>query len=49
MVRVAWEGQDVRLKGAISNFMVKAQRWNKEVFGNVFAKKKLVMAKLLGT
>ena len=49
VVMVAWEGQDVRLKGAISNFMVKAQRWNKEVFGNVFAKKKLVMAKLLGT
>ena len=49
MVRAAWKGQDVRLKGAISEFTVKAQRLNKEVFGNVFAKKKLIMARLLGT
>ena len=49
MVRATWERQDVRLKDAISDFMVKARRWNKEVFGNVFAKKKLIMARLLGT
>ena len=49
VVKAAWEGQDVRLKGAILDFMVKAWRWNKEVFGNVFAKKKLIMARLLGT
>ena len=48
VVRAAWEGQDVRLKGAILDFTVKAQRWNKEVFGNVFAKKNLIMAKLVG-
>ena len=49
VVRATWEGQDVRLKGAILDFTVKAQRWNNEVFGNVFDKKKKITAKLLGT
>ncbi|XP_023883345.1 uncharacterized protein LOC111995659 [Quercus suber] len=29
VVRTAWEGQDISLKGAISDFTAKAQRWNK--------------------
>lgn len=33
---------------AISAFSSLAQVWNKEVFGNVFAKKRRLMARLLG-
>lgn len=33
----------------MSNFKSKALRWNKEVFGNVFARMKQIMARLLGT
>ena len=49
VVRATWEGQDIRLKGAILDFTVKAQRWNNEVFRNVFDKKKKITAKLLDT
>ncbi|KAL4609882.1 hypothetical protein ACB092_08G013100 [Castanea dentata] len=49
VVRAAWTSQDIRLKGAISNFILKAQKWNKDVFGNVFVRKKKIMARLLGT
>ena len=48
IVREAWAGQDDRLDGAISSFKAKALRWNKEVFGNVFVRKKQIMARLLG-
>ena len=37
------------LMGAVTRFTHKALTWNKEVFGNIFAKKKLIMARLLGT
>lgn len=40
MVRAAWIGQEVSLKGAISDFILKAQKWNKDVFGNIFVRKK---------
>jgi len=45
-VRDAWSGHEENLVGAISNFSTKAQRWNKEVFGNVFIRKKQIMARL---
>lgn len=49
VVRNAWASKEGNLAGAISNFTTKAQRWNKEVFGNVFIRKKQIMARLLGT
>ena len=49
LVREAQIGQDANLLDTISYFTSKAQRWNKEVFGNVFARKKNIMARLLGT
>ncbi|XP_075655268.1 uncharacterized protein LOC142625513 [Castanea sativa] len=49
IVREAWAGKDSDMDGAIKNFTSRAQRWNKEVFGNVFAKKKQLLARLLGT
>ncbi|KAL4638398.1 hypothetical protein ACB092_03G143700 [Castanea dentata] len=48
IVRDAWEGQGVRLADATSDFVNKAKIWNREVFGNVFAKKKRIMARLGG-
>ena len=33
---------------AITEFVVLARIWNKEVFGNIFWKKKNLMARLLG-
>lgn len=49
IVREAWIGKEANLAGTIIGFIVKAQRWNKEVFGNVFNRKKQIMAKLMGT
>lgn len=49
IVRESWSGLDDGLEGAINNFKTKAMSWNKEVFGNVFVKKKQIMARLLGT
>lgn len=40
--------ENAKLAGAISDFTVKVQRWNKEVFGNVFLRKKKIMARLQG-
>ncbi|XP_065629087.1 uncharacterized protein LOC111990897 [Quercus suber] len=48
LVRESWNGQEANLPEAISVFTSKAQRWNKEVFGNVFKRKRIVMARLLG-
>ena len=48
LVREAWNGQDPNLPDAISVFTSKALRWNKDVFGNVFTRKKTIMARLLG-
>lgn len=36
------------LQGAINTFSVEAKRWNKEHFGNVFEKKRRIMARLNG-
>ncbi|XP_050273143.1 uncharacterized protein LOC126716155 [Quercus robur] len=48
VVRDAWASREGNLAEAISNFKTKAQRWNKEVFGNVFLRKKKNLARLLG-
>ena len=37
------------LNGAISGFTNKARKWNAEVFGNLFARKRRVLARLNGT
>lgn len=49
IVRESWAGKEADLAGAIINFTLKAQSWNKEVFGNVCVRKKQIMARLLGT
>ena len=49
IVRDSWAGMEYDLMGAVTRFTHKALTWNKEVFGNIFAKKKLIMARLLGT
>nr|XP_023870330.1 uncharacterized protein LOC111982945 [Quercus suber] len=49
VVRDAWAGQDDNLPMAISGFTLKVQKWNKEVFGNVYAKKRQIMARFLST
>ena len=48
IVREAWP-EGVPLKVATTNFTRKAKKWNYEVFGNLFARKKRVLAKLNGT
>ena len=49
MVRDAWADREGNLAEAISSFKTKAQCWNREVFGNVFIRKKNILARLLGT
>ncbi|XP_023917015.1 uncharacterized protein LOC112028551 [Quercus suber] len=49
VVRDAWAEREGNLSEAINNFKDKAQRWNREVFGNIFIRKKNVLARLLGT
>ena len=49
VVRDAWADKEGDLAEAISIFKTKAQRWNREVFGNVFIRKKKILARLLGT
>ena len=48
MVREAWAGMDDNLEVAISRFINRAQKWNKEIFGNVFLRKKKIFNRLLG-
>ena len=48
VVREAWTGMDDNLEGAISCFTDRAQKWNKEIFGNVFLRKKKILNRLLG-
>ena len=36
------------LKAATANFTKKVRKWNYEVFGNLFARKKRVLARLNG-
>ncbi|XP_050242398.1 uncharacterized protein LOC126691394 [Quercus robur] len=46
--RQSWAGMEDNLVGAITRFTHKAQTWNKEIFGNIFARKRQIMARLLG-
>ena len=48
LVKEAWHGKELRLGDAISEFSSLAQTWNKEVFGNIFANKRRLLARLLG-
>ena len=48
MVHVAWVGMDDNLEGAVSSFTNRAKKWNKEIFGNVFLRKKKILNRLLG-
>ena len=45
IVKNAWESGP-SLHTTIENFVTKAKIWNKTVFGNVFARKKRVLARL---
>ena len=47
VVTQAWR-QSTRLAQAIESFTKEANRWNEEQFGNVFARKKNIMARLNG-
>ena len=46
-MKEAW-GQTSPLRESIENFSKKALVWNKDYFGNIFGKKKRVMARLSG-
>ena len=48
IVRESWSGMDDNHVWAVNRFTLKAQIWNKEVFGNIFVRKKQIMARLLG-
>ena len=47
MVQSAWD-QFQPLNTAISSFTQKVNKWNMEVFGNLFARKRRVLARLNG-
>lgn len=49
VMRDAWVGREGNIAEAITDFKIKAQRWNRKVFGNVFIRKKQVMARFSGT
>ena len=48
IVREAWP-EGIPLKAATTDFTRKARKWNYEVFGNLFTRKKRVLARLNGT
>nr|XP_023919431.1 uncharacterized protein LOC112030994 [Quercus suber] len=48
VVRDAWAGMEDNLEGAISRFTTRAQKWNKDIFGNVFTRKAKILNRLLG-
>ena len=48
ILKEAWPN-DAYLQMAIPDFIRKARKWNFEVFGNLFGKKKRVLARLQGT
>ena len=48
IVHDAWL-EDRELQVAISDFASKAKQWNYNVFGNIFAKKRRVLARINGT
>ena len=48
VVQQAWN-QGLHLQGAMTKFSWDASDWNKVHFGNIFAKKRRIMARLDGT
>ena len=48
VVREAWEGNQHSVCNAIYEFTNKANDWNRDVFGNIFWKKKNLIARMLG-
>lgn len=46
IIREAW--RENILHDAIIEFTVKVKKWNKKVFGNIFSKKKRLVARLIG-
>ena len=47
MVQHAWS-ENRGLHTAISDFVIRAKKWNSEVFGNLFTRKRRVLARLIG-
>ena len=47
VVKTAWD-RDPPLPSTIDTLIEKAKKWNREVFGNLFACKKRVLARLYG-
>ena len=47
MVKGAWSNTE-RLNDAITSFTASAKVWNKEVFANIFARKRNIEARLRG-
>ena len=47
-MREAWEGLSQDICSAVANFTQKAKNWNKEVFGDIFWRKRKLTARLLG-
>nr|POE78860.1 transposon tx1 uncharacterized 149 kda protein [Quercus suber] len=48
VVREAWEGNSQDVCFAVENFTRKAKTWNKEVFGDIFWRKRNLTTRLLG-
>ena len=48
VVQQAWSGNRA-LNRAVADFVDRVRKWNVEVFGNIFAKKRRVLARLNGT
>ena len=48
IVRDAWEGNQQNVRRAINTFTLKARNWNKEEFGNIFWRKRNLLARLGG-
>ncbi|XP_050249064.1 uncharacterized protein LOC126696350 [Quercus robur] len=46
--RDAWEGNQQNIRSAIITFTLKARNWNREKFGNIFWKKRNLVARLGG-
>ena len=47
-MREAWEGYSQDICRVVENFTLKAKIWNKEVFGDIFWRKRKLTARLLG-
>lgn len=48
LISEAWAERDICLETSMKRFSIKVKDWNRDVFGNVFQRKKRVMARLNG-